>query len=115
MSHTAPQRTLLAGATGLIGRELLRLLSAPATPLVLLTRRPLPAGCAPSTATVIEVPSLTPPGTLPPLDAACIALGTTMAQAGSEQAFRAVDLDAVVAYARAARQAGALPKRLCTS
>lgn len=107
MSHNAPQRTLLAGATGLIGRELLRQLSALATPLVLLTRRPLPAGSAPSTATVIEVPSLTQPSALPALGAACIALGTTMAQAGSEPAFRAVDLDAVVAVARAARQAGA--------
>jgi uncharacterized protein YbjT (DUF2867 family) len=56
---------------------------------------------------VLEVPSLTQPGTLPALDAACIALGTTMAQAGSEAAFRAVDLDAVVAVACAARAAGA--------
>ena len=36
-----------------------------------------------------------------------ITLGTTMAAAGSQQAFRAVDQDAVLATARAARAAGA--------
>jgi len=44
---------------------------------------------------------------LPPIDLACCALGTTIAQAGSQAAFRAVDLDAVLAFARAARAAGA--------
>lgn len=84
MSPTPPQRMLLAGGTGLIGRELMHQLSGKAAPLTLLTRRPLPAGYAPPGAQVIEVPSLTQPGAVPPLDAACIALGTTMAQAGSE-------------------------------
>lgn len=100
-------RTLLAGATGLIGRELLVQLSAQGQPLLLLTRRALPAGLRAPTAMVQQVSSLAQPGALPPLNAALVALGTTMAQAGSEQAFRAVDLEAVVAVARAARMAGA--------
>jgi uncharacterized protein YbjT (DUF2867 family) len=41
------------------------------------------------------------------VDAAVSALGTTMRSAGSEAAFRAVDLDSVVAFAAAARRAGA--------
>jgi len=41
------------------------------------------------------------------VDAAICALGTTMKQAGSRDAFRAVDFDAVVAFARAARARGA--------
>jgi uncharacterized protein YbjT (DUF2867 family) len=41
------------------------------------------------------------------VDDVFIALGTTMKVAGSQQAFRAVDFDAVVAVARAAKAAGA--------
>lgn len=44
---------------------------------------------------------------LPPIDDVYITLGTTMAAAGSQRAFRAVDYDAVMATARAARAAGA--------
>lgn len=40
-------------------------------------------------------------------DAVVSALGTTMRAAGSQAAFRAVDLDAVAAFAAAARRAGA--------
>ena len=43
----------------------------------------------------------------PPVDDVVIALGTTLKVAGSQQAFRAVDFDAVVALARSARAAGA--------
>ena len=45
--------------------------------------------------------------TLPPIDAAFCALGTTIKVAGSQAAFRAVDHDAVLAFAAAARSAGA--------
>lgn len=98
--------TLLAGATGLIGRELTTLLAkhphAGGSTLHLLVRRA----------------TATPPGTqchvvdfaalpaLPTADAAYCALGTTIKVAGSQAAFRAVDHDAVVAFARAARAAG---------
>jgi uncharacterized protein YbjT (DUF2867 family) len=44
---------------------------------------------------------------LPAHDDVYIALGTTIKQAGSQAAFRAVDVDAVLACARAARAAGA--------
>jgi uncharacterized protein YbjT (DUF2867 family) len=40
-------------------------------------------------------------------EAAISALGTTIRKAGSQAAFRAVDLDIVAAFARAAREAGA--------
>jgi uncharacterized protein YbjT (DUF2867 family) len=43
---------------------------------------------------------------VPPADDMFIALGTTISVAGSQAAFRAVDLDAVLALARAARVAG---------
>src|SRR5690606_17391283 len=44
---------------------------------------------------------------LPPLDEAYLALGTTIKVAGSQEAFRAVDYEANLAVARAARAAGA--------
>ena len=44
---------------------------------------------------------------LPPVDDVYITLGTTISIARSQQAFRAVDYDAVMAIARAARNAGA--------
>ncbi|HSV34185.1 MAG TPA: nucleoside-diphosphate sugar epimerase [Ramlibacter sp.] len=44
---------------------------------------------------------------LPRVGEAFVALGTTIKVAGSQQAFRAVDFDAVVAVARAAHAAGA--------
>lgn len=43
----------------------------------------------------------------PAVDDVFIALGTTIKVAGSQQAFRAVDFEAVVAMARSARAAGA--------
>jgi len=44
---------------------------------------------------------------LPRVDEAFIALGTTIKVAGSQQAFRAVDFEAVLAVAKAAKAAGA--------
>jgi len=108
MSTPLPSsRWLVAGATGLIGRALVAELAQQGHSLCLLTRRPLPTGLAPDGAEVLLRPNLCAPGPLPPLTHACIALGTTMAQAGSQQAFRAVDLEAVLAVATAARAAGA--------
>ena len=49
------------------------------------------------------LPALPPAG---PGDCAISALGTTLAVAGSPAAFRAVDFDAVLAFASAARRAG---------
>ncbi len=52
-----------------------------------------------------------PAGFLPQLsgrvDIASCCLGTTIKKAGSEEAFRAVDLDMVVAFAKRAREMGA--------
>jgi uncharacterized protein YbjT (DUF2867 family) len=100
---------LLAGASGLVGRELLRgLLDEPSvTALHLLVRRSLPIEHAKLTQHVVDFSGLP---ALPPIDDAFIALGTTIKVAGSQQAFRAVDFDAVLAVAKAARAAGA--KRL---
>lgn len=114
MAGSPRLRVALAGATGLIGRALLELLgSDPAIgsvhALVRLNRKTLatlPEGVQPLP---VDFAHLGQPASaaLPPLDWALCALGTTIAVAGSQAAFRAVDVDAVVAFARGARHAGA--------
>jgi uncharacterized protein YbjT (DUF2867 family) len=104
-----PQLTaLLAGATGLVGRACLRrLLDHPDyAKVVAVVRRPLDLK-HPRLETVVSA--------LDGLDALAVrtvthafcALGTTIAKAGSEAAFRQVDHDAVLAFARLARRHGA--------
>jgi len=100
-----PCRVLLAGATGLVGRELLRALCQRGDTVHALVRR---AGAAPPTAGAHElVVDYARLPALPAADAAVCALGTTIKVAGSQAAFRAVDFDAVLAFARAAKAAGA--------
>ena len=98
---------LLAGSTGLVGRALqAQALAWPGLQaLHLLLRRPPPAAPAdprmhPRVVDFRALPAL------PPADGALCALGTTIKAAGSQAAFRAVDFDAVLAFARAAQLAG---------
>ncbi len=93
---------LLAGGTGLIGRALATAWAGPGT-LHLLVRRTVPA---PSPACRVHVIDFSALPALPPARDAFCCLGTTISVAGSEAAFRAVDLDAVLAFARASRAAG---------
>jgi len=99
---------LLAGASGLVGRALLALLlESPAYGRLHAALRrqviDLPAHRK-LRATVVDFDRLP---LLPPVDDVFIALGTTIKAAGSRQAFRRVDFDAVVNIARAGRSAGA--------
>lgn len=102
----AARRILLAGATGLVGQEILRMLLSDATvgTVQVLARRPLAASHPKLTAQVVDFSAL--PG-LSGIDEVYLALGTTIKAAGSQAAFRAVDFDANLAVARAARRAGA--------
>ena len=107
-----PAIVWLAGATGLVGRALLdQLLQQPSLELHLLLRRTPPATLPKSPRLHLHQVdfSRSDLGTaeLPAPAQVFIALGSTMAQAGSQQAFRAVDFDAVLNVARAARTAGA--------
>jgi uncharacterized protein YbjT (DUF2867 family) len=105
--YLTPQHILLAGATGLTGEHLLdRLLNEPTVSRVLApTRRPL-AEHAHLENPVGDLPSLLP--TLSgQIDIAYCCLGTTIKEAGSKEAFKAVDLDLVVAFGKRAREMGA--------
>lgn len=87
----------IAGATGLVGRAL----RSELPDAIALVRKPQ-AG-----AMTVDYTRPESVAALPAPDRVFIALGTTMGQAGSQAAFRAVDFDAVVAVARAARERGA--------
>jgi uncharacterized protein YbjT (DUF2867 family) len=97
---------VVAGATGLVGREILRGLLADETVAAVhsLGRRPTGLQHPRLTSHVVDFTSLPP---LPDLDEAYLALGTTIKVAGSQSAFRAIDFDANLAVARAAKAAGA--------
>ncbi len=106
----APPRTaLLAGATGLVGRALLSslLASDDYDGVHVLVRRTSPHVDAAPRLKIHEVDFTRLPAAFPPADDVFIALGTTIKVAGSQEAFRRVDLDFVVNVARAARAAGA--------
>ena len=102
------RRYALAGGSGLVGRALAAQVSddPDCSSLHLLLRRPVPALEA-----LPHVHAMAWDGTevpaLPAIDTALCALGTTIQVAGSKEAFRAVDFDAVLAFAKAAKRAGA--------
>jgi uncharacterized protein YbjT (DUF2867 family) len=94
---------LLAGSTGLVGRELAAMWSGEGS-LHLLVRRPLPTPAGPRRR--VQVVDFAALPALPAAGTAYCCLGTTIQRAASQAAFRAVDFDAVLAFARAAHQAG---------
>ena len=96
----------LAGATGLVGREILRgLVADPSVAAIhVLGRRKLEASSPKVTSHVVDFRALP---ALPRVDEVYLALGTTIKVAGSQEAFRAVDFAANLAVAVAAQAAGA--------
>lgn len=100
---------LVAGATGLVGREVLAALLADKrySAVHSVGRRPAAIQHAKLTSHIVELRGLTTLPGVGHVDDVFIALGTTIRAAGSQAAFRAVDFDAVVAVARAARSLGA--------
>ena len=105
--YLTPQHILLAGATGLTGEHLLdRLLNEPTVSRVLApSRRPLAEH--PHLENPVGDPQVFLPQLSGRVDMAYCCLGTTIKQAGSQEAFRAVDHDMVVAFAKRAREMGA--------
>ena len=105
-----PLSVLLVGATGLVGRECLRLLLADPGygRIIVVTRRPLsPDVRSPKLEThVIDFDHLNEYDELFKVDAIICALGTTIRQAGSRTRFRTVDYEYPLAFARLGRRHG---------
>jgi uncharacterized protein YbjT (DUF2867 family) len=100
-------RVAMIGATGLVGSLVAPRLLAQGHQIDALLR--WPSGVAHSRLREHVAPAEAWPAIAGALDveAAVSALGTTMRDAGSEAAFRTVDLDTVVGFASAAAAAGA--------
>jgi uncharacterized protein YbjT (DUF2867 family) len=100
---------VVAGATGLVGGHLLRLLLAePAYERVtVLVRRGLPVRHHKLVQREIDFNLLAELGTVPRVHDVFCCLGTTIKKAGSRQAFSRVDFEYVRDLARAARSQGA--------
>lgn len=105
MSRTA----LLAGATGLVGSRLLKFLLADAEwdRVVTLGRRAAPERHDKLEQRIVDLSAVEAAADLPHADDVFCCLGTTIKQAGSQEAFRRVDHDYVVGLARAGLSAGA--------
>ncbi len=99
----------LAGASGLVGGTLLRALLADGDfeRVVSVGRRVLPLADPKLSQVMIDFAAHDAFDGLPAPDVAFSCLGTTIRKAGSQEAFRAVDYAAVLAFARAAHRAGA--------
>lgn len=95
---------LIVGATGLVGRAVIERFSS--KPVTVLARRDV-AGLAPHHSQLVAPPERWAGiiATEKPAVLICC-LGTTIRQAGSQDAFRAIDHDLVLAAADAAKRAG---------
>ncbi|MCS6972347.1 MAG: NAD(P)H-binding protein [Turneriella sp.] len=108
---------VLAGATGLIGNEVLRLLVQEPQNRVFCLGRREPKLKSPN-ATFVAWDFTSPlrwAGVVPETPHAICTLGTTMKKAGSQDAFRQVDFGYVLAFARAMEQLGARSLHVVTA
>lgn len=109
MTHSADsraRRVLIAGASGLVGQHILQglLTDASVSEVHALGRRGLETKHPKLTVHQVDFRALAP---LPAVDEVYLALGTTIRDAGTQAAFRAVDFEANLAVAKAALAAGA--------
>lgn len=93
-------KVLVAGGTGLVGSCVVRRLVDRRDEVVALGRRPTGVATEDQIVDFDALPSL------PHADAAFCGLGTTIKAAGSQHAFRAIDVDAVIAFAERSQEAG---------
>ena len=93
-------KLLLAGGTGLIGQAFLARAQSTKLHVTAVGRRPTGLATEDIVADFAVLPAM------PSVRVAVCTLGTTIRAAGSEDAFRAIDFDAVIAFATAAKTAG---------
>ncbi len=109
METGTPRVALVAGASGMVGVALVRALIAGGeyARVIALTRRPLPMEAPRLANRIIRFETMEEQLRALSCDDAFSCLGTTRRDAGSAQAFRAVDHDLVLRFARCAQALGA--------
>jgi uncharacterized protein YbjT (DUF2867 family) len=100
---------LVAGASGLVGGHLLKLLLADGgyAHVITLGRRPVATRHPQLDQRIVDLGALETLTDFPQADDVFSCLGTTLKAAGSQMAFRKVDYDYVLGLARAGQRAGA--------
>ena len=101
-------KLLLLGATGLVGDRALKLALASNafSEVIAPTRKPLTPSAKLVNPVVLRLEDLASHLATYELDAVICALGTTIAKAGSKEAFRHVDYELPIAFGKAAHAAG---------
>src|SRR5258706_5794924 len=109
METGTPRVALVAGASGMVGVALVRALIAGGeyARVIALTRRPLPIESPRLANRIIRFEAMEEQLRAVVCDGVLCCLGTTRREAGSAQAFRGVDHDLVLRFARWAQASGA--------
>ena len=107
--------SIIAGSTGLIGGNVIKVLSSKKQGAIALTRRAIPNLPPNITEMVIDFDAFEKNGSLPSCNNVFICLGTTIKTAGSKKNFRKVDIDYCLSIARKAKESGAETLSLISS
>ena len=107
--------SIIAGSTGLVGSNILRLLSGNNHNTIALVRSPIKQAPSNTKELIIDFDSLLNKGSLPRCDHVFICLGTTIKIAKSKDNFKKVDLDYPLAVAQKALDSGAKKLTLISS
>jgi len=107
--------SIIAGSTGLIGRNVVEILCNKQESVIALTRRTVSDLPINANQLVIDFDSFVKNGSLPSCNHAFICLGTTIKKAGSQENFRKVDFGYCLSIAKKAKESGAETLSLISS
>ena len=107
--------SIIAGSTGLIGRNVVEILCNKQESVIALTRRTVSDLPINANQLVIDFDSFVKNGSLPSCNHAFICLGTTIKKAGSQENFRKVDIGYCLSIAKKAKESGAETLSLISS
>ena len=99
--------SIIAGSTGLIGGNIIKVLSNKKQSAIALTRRSIPNLPPNITEMIIDFDTFEKNGSLPSCNNVFICLGTTIKTAGSQENFRKVDIDYCLSIAKKSKESGA--------
>ena len=107
--------SIIVGSTGLVGGNVIKVLSNKKQRAVALTRRSIPNLPPNITEMIIDFDAFEKNGSLPSCNNVFICLGTTIKTAGSKENFRKVDIDYCLSIAKKAKESGAETLSLISS
>ena len=107
--------SIIVGSTGLVGGNVIKVLSNKKQRAIALTRRSIPNLPPNITEMIIDFDAFEKNGSLPSCINVFICLGTTIKTAGSKENFRKVDIDYCLSIARKAKESGAETLSLISS